>query len=53
MIALFWICAVVLVVTGIGVIASKHPVHSVIALIVNFSALAVLFLTLSMLSSWP
>ena len=47
MIALFWICTVVLVVTGIGVIASKHPVHSVVGLIVNFAALAVLFLTLN------
>jgi NADH-quinone oxidoreductase subunit J len=46
-IALFWICAAILVLTGIGVIASRHPVHSVIGLIVNFSALAVLFLTLS------
>ena len=47
MIALYWICAVVLVLTAIGVIASKHPVHSVVGLIVNFAALAVLFLTLS------
>lgn len=47
MITLFWICTVVLIVTGIGVISSKHPVHSVIGLIVNFSALAVLFLTLN------
>jgi NADH-quinone oxidoreductase subunit J len=43
---LFWICTVVLVITGIAVIASRQPVHSVVALIVNFSALAVLFLTL-------
>ena len=47
MIGLFWICAVVLLVTAIAVIASRHPVHSVIALIVNFSALAVMFLMLS------
>jgi len=46
MIALFWICAAVLLLTALGVIASRHPVHSVIGLIVNFSALAVLFLTL-------
>lgn len=46
MIALFWICSLVLIVTAIAVIASRHPVHSVVALIVNFSALAVLFLTL-------
>jgi len=47
MIGLFWICTVVLIVTAIGVIGSKHPVHSVVALIVNFAALAVLFLTLN------
>lgn len=47
MIALFWICTVVLLLTGIAVVASRHPVHSVIALIVNFSALAVMFLMLS------
>ena len=47
MIALFWICAAVLVITAVWVIASRQPVHSVIGLIVNFSALAVLFLTLS------
>jgi len=45
--ALFWICAVLLILTAVGVIASRQPVHSVIGLIVNFSALAVLFLTLS------
>jgi len=47
MMILFWICTAVLVLTAIGVIASRHPVHSVIGLIVNFAALAVLFLTLS------
>jgi NADH-quinone oxidoreductase subunit J len=47
MIGLFWLCAAILILTGIGVIASKHPVHSVIGLIINFSALAVLFLTLN------
>ncbi len=47
MLVLFWICAVVLVGTGIAVVGSRQPVHSVVALIVNFSALAVLFLTLS------
>jgi NADH-quinone oxidoreductase subunit J len=44
---LFWLCAAILIVTGVGVVSSKHPVHSVIGLIVNFSALAVLFLTLN------
>jgi NADH-quinone oxidoreductase subunit J len=44
---LFWACAVVLVGSALGVIVSRHPVHSVVGLIVNFAALAVLFLTLS------
>ena len=47
MIALFWICTAILILTAVGVIASKHPVHSIVGLIVNFSALAVLFLTLN------
>ena len=47
MIALYWICALVLVGSAIGVVASRQPVHSVVGLIVNFAGLAVLFLTLS------
>lgn len=47
MTVLFWICSIVLLLTAIGVISSRQPVHSVIGLIVNFAALAVLFLTLS------
>ena len=47
MTVLFWICAVVLVGTAVSVVGSRQPVHSVVGLIVNFSALAVLFLTLS------
>ena len=47
MTALFAVCAVVIIASAIGVVASRHPVHSVVALIVNFAALAVLFLTLS------
>jgi len=47
MIVLFWICAVVIIATGLWVVSSRQPVHSVIGLIVNFAALAVLFLTLS------
>ncbi|MDQ6823953.1 MAG: NADH-quinone oxidoreductase subunit J [Candidatus Eremiobacteraeota bacterium] len=47
MTVLFWICSAILLLTAIGVISSRHPVHSVIGLIVNFAALAVLFLTLS------
>ena len=47
MIALFWICAAVALLSGVGVIASRQPVHSVVGLILNFTALAVIFLTLS------
>ena len=47
MIVLFWICTAILILTAVGVVASRHPVHSVIGLIVNFSALAVMFLTLN------
>ncbi|MDQ6780195.1 MAG: NADH-quinone oxidoreductase subunit J [Candidatus Eremiobacteraeota bacterium] len=43
----FWLSAAILLVTAVGVIASRQPVHSVIGLIVNFAALAVLFLTLA------
>ena len=47
MIGLFWICAAVLIASGVWVVASRQPVHSVVGLIVNFSALAVLYLTLT------
>jgi NADH-quinone oxidoreductase subunit J len=47
MTALFAACAVVLIVSAFAVVTSRHPVHSVVGLIVNFAALAVLFLTLS------
>jgi NADH-quinone oxidoreductase subunit J len=47
LIALFWICGVILVASALWVISSRQPVHSVIGLIINFAALAVLFLTLS------
>lgn len=47
MTALFWVCAAVLIASAIWVVGSKQPVHSVVGLIVNFSALAILYLTLS------
>ncbi|HZV78786.1 MAG TPA: NADH-quinone oxidoreductase subunit J [Candidatus Binatus sp.] len=47
MTVLFWICALVAIATGIWTISSRQPVHSVVGLIVNFAALAVLFLTLN------
>jgi len=46
-IVLFWITAFVAIASAIWVISSRQPVHSVVGLIVNFAALAVLFLTLS------
>lgn len=45
--ALFWIPAIVLVVSALWTIAASKPVYSVVALLVNFAALAVLFLSLS------
>ena len=47
MTVLFAVCAAVLVLSALAVIVSRHPVHSVVALIVNFAVLAVLYLTLS------
>ncbi|HME81156.1 MAG TPA: NADH-quinone oxidoreductase subunit J [Candidatus Eremiobacteraceae bacterium] len=47
MITLFWITAFVAIASGVWTISSRQPVHSVVGLIVNFAALAVLFLTLS------
>jgi len=44
---LFAVCAAVVILSAIGVVTSRHPVHSVVGLIVNFAALAVLYLTLS------
>jgi NADH-quinone oxidoreductase subunit J len=44
---LFGVCAFVLIVSAIGVVTSRHPVHSVVGLIINFASLAVLYLTLS------
>lgn len=46
MTALFWIAGIVAVLAAIGVVASRTPVHSVMALIVNFVALAALYLSL-------
>lgn len=44
---IFAILAVALIASAIGVITAKNPVHSVVALLANFAALAVLYLTLS------
>ncbi len=45
--ALFWIPAVVVVASALWTVAASKPVYSVVALLSNFAALAVLFLSLS------
>ncbi len=45
--ALFWIPAAVIVGSALWTIAASKPVYSVVALLANFAALAVLFLSLS------
>lgn len=43
---LFILCAVVAVAGAVGVVVAKRPVHSVLALVLNFIGLAVLYLGL-------
>jgi NADH-quinone oxidoreductase subunit J len=43
----FWILAIVLVASAVWTIAARKPVYSVVALLLNFAALAVLYVTLS------
>lgn len=43
----FWILAVVLIASAVWTIAASKPVYSVVALLLNFAALAVLYVTLS------
>ena len=43
----FWFLAIVLVASGVFVITARNPVHSVVGLLLNFIALAVLYMTLS------
>jgi NADH-quinone oxidoreductase subunit J len=43
----FWILGVVLVTSAVWTIAARKPVYSVIALLLNFAVLAVLYVTLS------
>jgi NADH-quinone oxidoreductase subunit J len=45
--ALFWVPAIVLIASAIWTVSASKPVYSVVALLVNFFALAVLFLALS------
>lgn len=43
---IFWIAALVALAGAVGVVASKNPVHSALALVLNLGALGVLFLLL-------
>lgn len=43
----FWILSVILVASAVWTIAARKPVYSVVALLLNFAALAVLYVTLS------
>ncbi|HEV2643199.1 MAG TPA: NADH-quinone oxidoreductase subunit J [Candidatus Elarobacter sp.] len=43
----FWILAAMVVVSAVWTIAASKPVYSVVALLLNFAALAVLYVTLS------
>ncbi len=45
--AIFWVPAIVLVASAVWTVTASKPVYSVVALLLNFVALAVLFLTLS------
>ena len=44
---MFWILAIVLVASAVWTISASKPVYSVVALLLNFAALAVLYVTLS------
>jgi NADH-quinone oxidoreductase subunit J len=43
----FWLLGVVVVASAVWTISAKKPVYSVVALLINFAALAVLYVTLS------
>jgi NADH-quinone oxidoreductase subunit J len=43
----FWILGVVLIASAVWTISASKPVYSVVALLLNFAALAVLYVTLS------
>lgn len=43
----FWILGLVVVASALWTISAKKPVYSVVALLINFAALAVLYVTLS------
>src|ERR1700729_1921051 len=43
----FWLISAILIASAVWTIAASKPVYSVVALLLNFAALAVLYLTLS------
>jgi NADH-quinone oxidoreductase subunit J len=43
----FWILAIVLIASAVWTVGASKPVYSVVALLLNFAALAVLYVTLS------
>jgi NADH-quinone oxidoreductase subunit J len=43
----FWVLAPVLIASAVWTVAAHKPVYSVVALLINFAALAVLYVTLS------
>jgi NADH-quinone oxidoreductase subunit J len=43
----FWVLAVILIVSAVWTISASKPVYSVVALLLNFAALAVTYVTLS------
>jgi NADH-quinone oxidoreductase subunit J len=43
----FWILGAIVIVSAVWTVSAKKPVYSVIALLINFAALAVLYVTLS------
>jgi NADH-quinone oxidoreductase subunit J len=43
----FWVLAIILIASAVWTISARKPVYSVVALLLNFAALAVLYVTLS------
>ena len=43
----FWVLGAIVIASAVWTISSKKPVYSVVALLINFAALAVLYVTLS------
>jgi NADH-quinone oxidoreductase subunit J len=43
----FWVLGIVVIASAVWTITAKKPVYSVVALLINFAALAILYITLS------